>query len=63
MCQLSIVCNVKSFDTHRKTERITKNTQQRRRIRDEDRRTKREREIERKDIFLIEKWKNVFIKT
>ena len=63
MCQLSIVCNVKGFDTHRKTERITKNTQQRRRIRDEDRRTEREREIERKDIFLIEKWKNVFIKT
>ena len=55
---------VKSFDTHRKTQRITKNTQWTRRIREEDRRTQREREIERKDIFLIEKKReNVFIKT
>ena len=55
---------MKSFDTHRKTQRITKNTQRTRRIREEDRRTQREREIERKDIFLIaKKWENVFIKT
>ena len=34
---------MKSFDTHRKTQRITRNTQWTRRIREEDRRTQRER--------------------
>ena len=41
---------MKSFDTHRKTQRITKNTQRTRRIREEDRRTQRERERLREKI-------------
>ena len=56
---------MKSFDTYRKTQRITRNTQWTRRIREEDRRTQRERERLREKIssWLKKKRENVFIKT